>query len=115
MLSLQNAFEGEAVREFVARVRRFLNLGEAEPVEIVAEPTIDGLSISLRYEQGKLMLGATRGDGTPGEDVTANIRTVRDIPARLTGAAPAVLEVGGQIYKTESRSAGRGRGVTWHS
>src|SRR3546814_20798775 len=65
---------------------------------MVAEPKIDGLSISLRYEQGKLMLGATRGAGTQGEDVTANIRTVRDIPERLTGAAPAVLEVRGEIY-----------------
>jgi DNA ligase (NAD+) len=98
MLSLGNAFHEEDVLEFVARVRRFLKLGADEPLEFTAEPKIDGLSISLRYENGTLMQGATRGDGAEGENVTANIMTVSDIPLQLTGGAHAVLEVRGEIY-----------------
>ena len=98
MLSLDNAMAEEEVREFVARVRRFLGLPADEPLAFMAEPKIDGLSCSLRYEDGLLVRGATRGDGTVGEDVTANVRTIRDVPQRLVGESPAVLEVRGEVY-----------------
>jgi DNA ligase (NAD+) len=98
MLSLGNAFAGEDVEEFVQRIRRFLNIKEDEAVEFVAEPKIDGLSCSLRYEHGKLVMAATRGDGQEGEDVTANVRTIGDVPKELTGAVPDVLEVRGEVY-----------------
>jgi DNA ligase (NAD+) len=99
MLSLGNAFSDEDVADFVDRVRRFLRLDAGEIPAIVAEPKIDGLSLSLRYEHGELMRAATRGDGTTGEDVTANARTVKDIPNTLKGRnIPAACEIRGEIY-----------------
>jgi DNA ligase (NAD+) len=101
MLSLDNAFAEQDVIDFVDRIRRFLRLGEKEKIVFTAEPKIDGLSLSLRYEDGELVRGATRGDGTEGEDVTANVKTVRAIPHKLKGKAPAVCEVRGEIYMTK--------------
>ena len=101
MLSLGNAFGDDEVREFFQRVRRFLGLSEGEPIAVVGDPKIDGLSAVARYEGGRFVLGATRGDGQVGEDITANLRTVRDLPLRLDGAdVPAVLEVRGEVYMT---------------
>src|SRR6476660_8635924 len=103
MLSLDNAFSEEDVTDFVGRIRRFLNLKEDEPLIFTAECKIDGLSMNLRYEHGTLVKAATRGDGFEGEDVTANIRTVKEVPHQLKGKKiPAVCELRGEIYMTKA-------------
>jgi DNA ligase (NAD+) len=102
MLSLDNAFAEQDVEDFVGRIRRFLKIGESEPIDFSAEPKIDGLSMSLRYEGGQLVTAATRGDGAEGEDVTANIRTLGDVPKTLKGRqVPEICEVRGEVYMTK--------------
>ncbi len=98
MLSLSNVFSEEELEDFIGRVRRFLGLSENKKVELLAEPKIDGLSCSLRYENRKLVLAATRGDGAEGEDITENVRTIKDVPQELPKDAPDILEVRGEIY-----------------
>ncbi len=98
MLSLDNAFNEAAFLEFAARARRFLGLDASAQLALVGEPKIDGLSISLTYEDGVFVRGATRGDGAEGEDVTANLRTIASIPDRLAGPAPAFIEIRGEVF-----------------
>jgi DNA ligase (NAD+) len=106
MLSLDNAFSPEEVQEFVARIRRFLGLDPPEPIAFTVEPKIDGLSANLHYEAGVLIRGATRGDGRVGEDVTPNLRTLRDIPLRLQGAGwPQMIEIRGEVYLSHAAFA----------
>lgn len=102
MLSLGNAFSKEDIVDFLARIRRFLNLTAHSPVEVVGEPKIDGLSLSLRYENRKLVTAATRGDGSEGEDVTANVAHIGDIPKTLPDDAPDVVEIRGEVYMARS-------------
>jgi DNA ligase (NAD+) len=103
MLSLDNAFAEQDVVDFVGRIRRFLRLPDDEEIVFSAEPKIDGLSMSLRYEGGKLVTAATRGDGAEGEDVTANIKTLKEVPQHLKGRhVPAVCEVRGEVYMTKA-------------
>jgi DNA ligase (NAD+) len=105
MLSLDNAFSDEEVADFVGRVRRYLKLGEDEPVALTAEPKIDGLSCALRYEDRRLVRALTRGDGQVGEDVTPNVRTIADIPTILPAGAPDIFEVRGEIYMEKAAFA----------
>ncbi|MDR3532745.1 MAG: NAD-dependent DNA ligase LigA, partial [Rhodopila sp.] len=100
MLSLDNAFDATEFAEFCARAKRFL--GRTEPLTFVAEPKIDGLSINLTYEHGRFVRGATRGDGMEGEDVTANLRTIRSVPEKLHGHAPALIEIRGEVFMTKA-------------
>ena len=107
MLSLGNAFTDEDVADFMGRVRKFLKLYDLDPLAVTAEPKIDGLSISIRYEKGHLKEAATRGDGVEGENVTANVRTILDIPHNLTGKdVPDLIDVRGEIYMSHADFAG---------
>jgi DNA ligase (NAD+) len=103
MLSIDNTYSFEEVREWDARIRRSLNPGE--PVTYVVELKVDGVAVSLRYEEGRFVLGATRGDGERGDDITANLRTVREIPLVLHGHPPALLEVRGEVFMTNPELA----------
>lgn len=98
MLSLSNAFSEEDIADFLARIRRFLNLDEKDEVALWCEPKIDGLSFSARYEKGRFVQAATRGDGAVGEDVTANVATIESLPKILKGHPPEILEIRGEIY-----------------
>ncbi len=102
MMSLDNAFNREEVEEWTQRVRRYLNIDTDTPIAITAEDKIDGLSCSLRYEKGKLVRAATRGDGQVGEDVTANARHIADIPQELPKGVPDVFEVRGEVYMSKA-------------
>lgn len=101
MMSLSNAFEDEDITDFDTSIRRYLGLGEGDPLSYTAEPKIDGLSLSLRYERGQLVQAATRGDGAEGENVSANARTINDIPQRIPDA-PDILEVRGEVYMSHA-------------
>ena len=99
MLSLRNAFDEEDVKEFLASIRNFLGLGEEDSIAMTAEPKIDGVSVSLLYEAGRFVRGATRGDGREGEDISENLRHIEDVPKKLTaGKHPGLIEVRGEVY-----------------
>ena len=106
MLSLDNAFADQDITDFIDRVRRYLaretDIADDAPIALVCEPKIDGLSLSIRYENGELVRAATRGDGTEGEDVTANVRTLPDVPKKLKGKAPDTLDVRGEVYMSRA-------------
>ncbi|MFN6955143.1 MAG: NAD-dependent DNA ligase LigA [Acetobacteraceae bacterium] len=102
MLSLDNVFGTAQFAEFTRGIRRFLGLSAEEPLRFTAEPKIDGLSVNLLYEQGRFVRGATRGDGIEGEDITANLRTLRDLPLRLSGHVPDRIEIRGEVYMTRA-------------
>lgn len=105
MLSLGNVFDEADVADFFTRVRRFLDLKDDEPIEVIAEPKIDGLGFSARYEAGRFIVGATRGDGQVGEDITANLKTIRDMPDMLMGPAedvPEVIEIRGEVFMSKT-------------
>ncbi|MFC4235984.1 NAD-dependent DNA ligase LigA [Thalassospira xianhensis] len=102
MLSLDNAFSGEDLSDFVSRAKKELGLPEGEVLEFITETKVDGLSNSLRYEQGRLVRAGTRGDGTIGEDVTANVATINDIPQVLSAPFPDVLEIRGEVYMSKA-------------
>ena len=102
MLSLDNAMNDEEFAEFCARARRFVGLVSGAPIAFVAEPKIDGLSINLTYEHGRFVSGATRGDGTEGEEVTANLRTMKSVPQRLKGHVPALIEIRGEVFMSKA-------------
>ena len=102
MLSLGNAFNADDVCDFVDRIKRFLSLADDETIVMTAEPKIDGLSLSLRYNGGALEYAATRGNGTEGEDVTQNVKTIADVPHHLGAGLPDVFEVRGEVYMTRT-------------
>jgi DNA ligase (NAD+) len=102
MLSLDNAFSREDVEDFLGKIRRFLGLKAETAIPLALEPKMDGLSANLRYEDGELVLGATRGDGAVGEDITQNLRQIADVPHRLHGKAPKVVEIRGEVFMTKA-------------
>ncbi|WCR11876.1 NAD-dependent DNA ligase LigA [Paracoccus stylophorae] len=112
MMSLANAFDRDEVVDFVHRIRNFLNLPADAPLDFTAEPKIDGLSLSLRYEKGRLVQAATRGDGTVGENVTANASMIADIPDRLAAKAPGIVEIRGEVYMSHDDFARLNAGGT---